>query len=125
VADFDVHAVSGLTVANWDDPEGLDAAPSRLQTRPGFPLKRFRTVVGTLVRLEAVVGASQGPADGALGGRLFSADLVEGQPVNWLLPIAGFSSVVRFRPLWVGHHTVAVRRAGGGSLLIPMDVEAV
>lgn len=131
MADFDVgpagehsHQPSNLSVVNWDDPPSVSGQPSRLLARPGFPLRRYRTVVGQTVRLEAVVAGVQAPLDTALGGRLFSADLVEGAALpRWAAPPLGQSSVIRFRFDWCGHHTIAVRRTGGGAILVPIDVE--
>lgn len=124
MADFDVAPAAGLQVVSWVDPEGLAGEPSRLLAHPANPLKRYKAIVRQPVRLEAVVAGVHAPLDAALGGRLFSCDLVEGsaQP-DWIPPPVGQSSVIRFVPQWCGHYTIAVRRAGGGAILVPMDVE--
>lgn len=124
MADFDVVPVSGIQIVSWEDPVGPSGEPSRLLSRPGFPLKRYKAVVRQPVRLESVVAGVQAPLDSGLGGRLFSCDLVEGTAApHWIRPPAGQSSVVRFVPQWCGHYTIAVRRAGGGAILVPIDIE--
>lgn len=112
MADFTVKVV-GADVVPWDDP--------RANERPGFPLQCYRAHLGNRVELRAVVGGVEAPLDSALGGRLFSADLVEGlrQP-EWLNLSRSSIIVPRFR--FCGHYVVAVRRTGGGAELVPIEV---
>jgi hypothetical protein len=123
VADFTVRVTSGVIVSDWLDP-ATSARPSRLNARAGRPMKRYVATVGVPVVLQAVVGGVVGPADAALGGRLFVAAVTEAPnaPAAKLESPLGYSSRVTFTADRVGHHTVRIRRPDGGNEHIQLDV---
>jgi hypothetical protein len=123
MADFTVVPTSGLTVADWLDPPSSSGQPSRLNASANHPNKRYVAAVGTPVVLKAVVGGVVGPADAALGGRLFVGYVIEapGMPTPGLASPAGFSSVLTIIPAQAGHYTVRVRRPNGGNEHIHFD----
>jgi hypothetical protein len=123
MADFTVIVASGATVQDWTDPAGASGAPSRVNARPGYPLKRYVARRGVQVVLKAVVGGVLAPADGTLGGRLFIPECIEapGGPFSDFIPTLGYSSIITV-PVWrVGHHTIRIARPDGGNEHIHFD----
>ncbi len=125
MADFTVIVASGAQVQDWLDPPTA-LQPSRLNPRPGYPLKRWVGARGTAVVLKAVVGGVLAPLDAALGGRLFTPWAVEAPPTA--TPFVGFSSplaqssVVIVTCVFPGHYTIGVRRLDGGAEHVPLDI---
>lgn len=122
MADFDVIVASGAQLQDWLDP-GLSGKPSRINSRPGYPLKRWVGSQGVPVVLKAVVGGVVAPADGALGGRLFASWVVEAPilPVPPPVSVGGFSSTITFAAPAEGHYTIGVRRPDGGLVHVHVD----
>lgn len=123
MADFTVIVASGVTVQDWLDPAGAGLAPSRVNARPGYPLKRYVARRGVPVVLKAVVGGVVAPADGALGGRLFIVDCIEapgGAFSDWV-QLPGYSSIITVNVWRVGHHTIRVSRPNGGNEHVHFD----
>jgi hypothetical protein len=87
-------------------------------------MKRYVAAINVPVVLQAVVGGVLGPADGALGGRLFAAAVTEAPnfPAAALWQPVGFSSRVTFVTDRVGHYTIRIRRPDGGNEHIQLDV---
>jgi hypothetical protein len=88
-------------------------------------MKMFRATVGVEVEITASVGGVAGPADSALGGRLFYAWEVESPQagpvvITWT---AGTTSVQRFTPLAEGHYAIGIARDAGGAVILHLDVE--
>lgn len=125
MADFDVLVASGASLQNWLDPAS-SVAPSRVNARPGHPLKRWVGAVGIQIVLKAVVGGVVGPLDSALGGRLFTTWPVEAPPQA--LPFDGVigtpdqSSVQTLIAYYAGHYTIGFRRPDGGLVHVHLDV---
>lgn len=123
MADFTVVPTSGVTVVDWLDPGS--SQPSRLNSKPGFPQKRYVGKRGVPVVLRAVVGGVVGPADASLGGRLFVAWPLEApvMPFGGLVPhTAGYSSIVQLITSTVGHYTIGFRRPSGGIEHVHVDI---
>lgn len=121
--DFTVRLTAGATLADWTDPIGPEGQPSRLNPREGFPHRRWIGTVGVPIVFRAEVDGALGPPDSALEGRLFGWWLVECPvPPIALLTDPRRSSVQRFTPRFVGHHTIGVRRDGGGLVHVHVDV---
>lgn len=124
MADFTVIVASGATILNWLDPASAGGVPSRLNSKPGYPQKRWVGSVGVQVVLKAVVNGVIGPADATLGGRLFVAWPVEApaMPFSGIRADPGFTSVQRVQPDQVGHYTIGIRRPDGGLEHVHLDV---
>lgn len=123
MADFTLQ-VSGTSLSNWTDPAS-GGLPSRLNSRAGNAQKMRIGTHGVQLVLRAVVNGVVAPLDAALGGRLFTAWLVEapalalpGTPVG----DAAQSSVQRYTPPVAGHYTIGVERNGGGIELVHIEV---
>lgn len=124
MADFEL-AIQGAEFRRWTDPVGPNGEPSRIRPRPGFAQLYPVVTVGQLVTLIATpFGASSGPPDTALGGRLFFPFLVEGFGPPMFVSIPGQSSIIAWTPGNAGHHLVGVRRPNGGAVLMHVDVKA-
>jgi hypothetical protein len=124
VADFTVIVSSGATAEPWIEQDAA-GDPSRLAQRPGNPERRWLAERGSVVELRAQVEGVTAPLDSALVGRLFTADLVEGNSYpTFLASPVGQSSVVRVRFPWCGHFAIAIRREDGGAEIVPIDVRA-
>jgi len=123
MADFTVIAASGLSVDDWLDPAS-GSAPSRLNSRPGYPQKRYVGTVGVPVVLQAVVDGVVAPLDAALGGRLFVAFVVEAPvlPFTGIVSPLGQSSVQIVTAYVRGHYTIGIRRPDGGIEHVHMDL---
>lgn len=126
MADFTVVVASGAALEDWLDPPTLDGRPSRLNPRPGYPLKRW---VGSRTRpivLHAVVNGTVAPLDAALGGRLFYAWPVDvpdaALPFGGLSGTPGKSSELTVYAPHIGHYTIALGRPGGGFEHVHLDV---
>lgn len=118
---------STAVVQSWLDPAGTgpggSSQPSRINARSGLPLRRYVATTGYL-QLAAVVGGVQGPPDSALGGNLFLWDVIEA-PVAYPVPILqdfGYTSIADVRLDVAGHYTIQALHAGGGSVLVHVDV---
>jgi hypothetical protein len=82
------------------------------------------TTGGTPVEITATVGSSVAPLDAALGGRLFTAWVIEQPvvaPVSWSHP-AGQTSVQSCTPQASGHYTLGMARSGGGTVIMHLEV---
>jgi hypothetical protein len=112
--DFDARITSGVAVQIWTD--------DRANPLQSHPHRCFRGTVGVPVVISAVVGGVVGPADTALGGRLFSADLLECPAPTPTSFTAGLSSVQQFTPRVAGHYMIALRRTSGGAMRFPVEV---
>ena len=130
--DFSVDHTVGFTVADWTDPPAW--LPTRLNPLAGLPHRRY-TLSGAAVatvELRCVVGGVTGPADAALGGRLFTWAWAERLcPPPYPAPpplttVAGSSSILKLtghpflgRP---GHYLLRCLRPQGGGILLPFEV---
>lgn len=119
--DFTARLTAGVTLTAWDDHAG--AGVSRLNPLAALPSRYQRATVGVMVEMRATVGGVEGPADGALGGALFTSDV--GESPEFVLPTspAGFTSIQRFTPVAAGHYLWVMRHAGGGAVAIHLDAE--
>jgi hypothetical protein len=125
MADFTARPTSGTVVTDWHDYPG-SGRPSRLNPA-GQPHRYYKAVVGALIVLQATAeGGAEGAADGTLGGRLYLSWVGErpNAAAFTLTNPVGFSSIVNFTPLQVGHWMIVFRRPSGGAVGIHIDVEA-
>lgn len=128
--DFEVKVASGATIARWLDPErpagtlGLDdpGRPSRLNPLPGAPHLRWSVPIDTMLELHCWVGGVDAPPDGALGGRLFEAWVVESADPILRAIVRPQSSIVQFTNHLEGHYAIGVRRQSGGAVIFHFDV---
>jgi hypothetical protein len=142
--DFTVRPTFGAELAEWQDPPLLPSGnpddpmyvggrfnhrkiglATRIRPLEELPHK-FYKIVGDRVTLKATPdGGTEAPVDAALSGRFFTADWVERPqacyPGPWVNPQPGRSSVIRFAAPVVGHYTLAVRRPGGGAVILHFD----
>lgn len=125
MADFTLVVTAGASIANWLDPPSVLGAPSRLNPKSGFPHKRWVGTLGYLVVIKANVGGVLGPDDSALGGRPFTAWLVEapGGDRGDIVQPSGLSSWILVTPTARGHYVIGVRRPQGGLEHIHLDVQ--
>lgn len=129
MADFTLTIRSGLSVSTWSDPHTSDK-PTRQNAWPDIPHRYLK--VATLpqtVSIWASVGGVAGPADAALGGRLFQwawSERGNGVPPS-LVTTAGTTSKVTFQfgTDNTGHWLLLCFRDTGGAVAMPMDVELV
>lgn len=125
MADFSARFTGGVTLESWQDPPSGVTLPSRINPSPLHPLKYRRGIVGEQIELRATVGGTEGPADGALGGRLFLCWFAEHPtPRPSISHPPGTTSVRRFTPTVPGHYTIVFRRQRGGGVILHVDVEA-
>lgn len=125
-------AVTGVTLVPWEDPARpagtVDAedpgAPSRVNSKVGYPQKMRLGTVGAPIELTATLGGVAGPLDATLGGKLFLAWFAEKAGLVGLVSPAGQSSVQSFTPPTPGHYTVGMLREGSGAVLVHIDVES-
>lgn len=126
--DFTAQWTDGVTWEEWTDPTvpasgAIPGKPSRLNPRGGLTHRYARATVGQVVEATATVDGVEGPPDSALDGRLFMAWLIE-VPTAYPLgvePEPDSSSIVRFTPPVEGHYTLALRRVGGGQIILHVD----
>jgi hypothetical protein len=131
VPDFDVRVLTSgapvppataiVSVRDWTDDDQADGTPTPIHAHEGIPMRRFVAPVHERILIHAVVGGVEAPADSALGGRLFSVECCEGAVIPEFMDM-GQSSVVCVRFRGCGHYALALRRPGGGSIIIPIDV---
>lgn len=127
--DFSVEFTGpmSLTLPAWNDPAVVDA-PSRLNPNPAYPHRYVRVPPPASVVMKAVVGGVQGPADGALGGRLFQVSWVQwsGPYPPSLLQTVGSSSIatVALDAVHLGFFAVLFWREAGGGIVVPFNAEA-
>ena len=122
--DFTARFTAGVTPTIWtDDPIG--GAPSRINPVPGRSPKYAKATAGVQVEIQAKVGGVEGPADGALGGRLFTGWFAEHPSPHPIAPtlVGGSTSIQRFTPTVVGHYLWCMQRPGGGTIALHLDVE--
>ena len=123
---FDVTLISGATPENWSDtrtnPRGVAQHLYWKVAAPASLAAGLATVV-----LRCVVGGVTGPLDGALGGNLFAVSRVawSGSFPFAIGQTAGKSSEVtlRFAFNMLGHQEIAIRRPGGGAIVLSFEVE--
>jgi hypothetical protein len=122
VADFTVIA-SGVSVVDWLDPS-FGGTPSRLNSRPGYPQKRYLGLLGVPVVLKAVVDGVVAPPDASLGGRLFTAFVVDAPvlPFVGIVSPYGQSAVQVVTATVPGHYTIGFRRPNGGLEHVHLDI---
>lgn len=123
MADFSLTATAGTTLEEWEDPaEG--SAPSRINAHAGKPPRHRVGAFGVPIRVAAVIGGVVAPADGTLGGRLFTMAVVEapGGIFPGMTQPTGKTSEQQFTPLESGHYVVQALRPGGGLFAIHFDV---
>ena len=120
--DFNIRPTEGVTLEPWDDPPS-DQRASRAWPIPDIPHRHWAITSTEVVVKATADGGVEGAPDGTLGGRLFSCDWVESPsfPGPALNQIVDLSSVIRFTPSQNGHYCLAVRRSGGGAILIHFD----
>ena len=125
--DFTCAFSSGVTQTTWLDPlRPSDSMPSRLNPHVGRPHLRWMGEVGAEVEITATVGGVAGEVDANLGGRLFTAWLIESPapgPLPWT-SAGGVSSIQAFTPPTIGHYSIGFARASGGTVILHLDVEA-
>lgn len=119
--DFSAQWV-GPTITHWRDPAQLPALPSRINPAPGRELRRRTSTVGEAVILRAIVDGVTAPLDSALDGRLFMGWFAESPSPPPVTITAGKSSERSFTPTLPGHYTYALHRAGGGGVILHLDV---
>lgn len=137
MADFSVRAahtfgsMSILRTPPWTDP-ATATSPTRLNVRADVQHRYYQVFMNgspsTSLRFECTVNGVVTPADGALGGRLFtwSMSLVPiGAPEPMFSVAGGFTSIASIPLLaaYPGHYRALVNRPGSGSIGIPFDVE--
>lgn len=124
MADFLAAFTAGASLAEWSDP-AFGSIPSRSNPRSGFPHRRRVASVGATVTVTASVDGVVGPADSALGGRLFTAAFIEhpGALPTLIAGGVGRSSVKLFRADVAGHYALIMRRSGGGGVILHLDAE--
>ena len=122
MADFTVIAASGTSVVDWLDPSS-GGAPSRLNSRPGYPQKRYLGALGVPVVLKGVVNGVVAPPDASLGGRLFVPFVVEAPvlPFMGIVSPYGQSAVQVVTATLPGHYTIGFRRPNGGIEHVHLD----
>lgn len=125
MADFRV-LMSGVTVETWEDPALAIApfTPTRINPLPEHVHRRFVAEAGDVVGIVGQVNGLPAPLDGLLGGRLFTAFMVEhptGVPPALTHP-PGQSSLQQFTPVFAGHYTVRMVREDGGGVFVHVDV---
>lgn len=121
--DFSVRLTVPIALAVWNDPP-LGQLPSRTNPAVGRPLLRRVCPVGQLVTIRATVDGVAGPFDVALGGRLFVGWFAEHPtPKPPVTVSANRTSVRSFTPTVVGHYTYVLHRAGGGGIILHLDVQ--
>jgi hypothetical protein len=129
MSDFSARITAGVASAIWTDP-ATGSAPTRLNPIASLPHRRAVVDEGAYgaLTVKATVGGVEGPADAALGGRLFTWSWVEfpaAVPPPPFVPTAGSSSILTFAAAFVGlvgHWVLCCARDGGGAQLIPFDV---
>lgn len=118
VPNFTATITSGTVATQWKD--------SRTNPIVGHPPRYRKAAVGVEIVLKATVGGIEGPADGTLGGNLFTVDFIEYPTAA--LPLmtadATHTSIQRFTPTDLGHYFVLFRRQNGGGIGFHFDVEA-
>lgn len=120
--DFKLRYEPPMALAIWTDPP-LGQQPSRINAAVGHPLLRRVRTVGQLVTIRATVGGISGPFDSALGGRLFVGWFAEHPSPKPVVTVAANRTSVRtFTPAVVGHYTYVLHRAGGGGIILHLDV---
>lgn len=126
MSDFDVHFFNGVGTLVWAD--------DRLSHR-NRNVHKYRRVAAptapatTDVVLKCIVNGVVAPLDGALGGRLFVASVLQfgGAFPPGIIATPGQSSLitVRLAHNTLGHQEIIVRRASGGSIILSFEVEPV
>ena len=128
--DFSLRITSaGTTSEVWVDTATV-TAPSRLNPLVQYPHRYWRVPTATAqLILKATVAGFEGPADAALGGRLFTWSWVEQPSTAWSAPIpptVGWTSITTFPANHFlgheGHYTLLCSRTGGGAVGIPFEV---
>jgi len=114
---FDARPVSGVTVRPWND--------HRANPLPAHPHLAFYGTVGVPICVSATVNGAEGPADSALDGELFTAQIMESPGPLAVVTTAdpGYSSTQRFTPRNAGHHSILFARSGGGAMAFMFEVE--
>lgn len=122
MADFAASITAGVVPEPWADP-GLGDVPSRINFDAEHPQTRLIATVNIAVILTAVVGGVSAPLDATLGGRLFTASMVEHPAASPVVVagIVGQSSVQTFSPPVAGHYTLVMRRPEGGGYWFHVD----
>jgi len=124
--DFQLKPI-GSEVVDWDDPATTDT-PSRLNPVVRHPHKYHRIFRNFPLTIKAIVDGIEGPADGALGGRLFAWSWVVTRESGYAPPIptsAGFSSTVVFPAFHflTGHYELLCSRPDGGAVGVTFEIE--
>lgn len=134
MSDFDVAPVQTVGPARvsfpvWSDLEDGDD-PTRLNARGHVPHRYTRIAAGAgVLEFNAIVDGVQAPAEAALLGRAISWSfgvIPEGAPMPAITsPVGGKSSRATFAigTAYPGHYVIVARRAGGGHVGYPFDVE--
>ena len=131
MSDFSARITTGVTSTIWADPP-TGSAPTRLNPHPGLPHRYWRAdeiALDAQITVTATVVGVEGPLDAALNGRLFQWSWVEipaGLPPPPFVATPGRSSFCSFANYFtglIGHWVLCCTRDGGGSQLIPFDVE--
>jgi len=121
---FDARITAGAALTVWVDAPTA-TAPTRLNPNPAHPPKYHRVELGVTVTVKASVGGVEGPMDAALVGKLFTSHF--GEVPVWPPPAItnppGQSSVATFKPKYLGHHLLVMRREDGGAIAVPFFVE--
>jgi len=120
--DFSAQWV-GPTITLWRDPAQLPTLPSRINPAPGREFRRRSSSIGVPVFIRATVDGVLAPLDSALDGRLFMGWLAESPSPAPLVSVSpGRSSERSFTPMIAGHYTYVLHRAGGGGIILHLDV---
>ena len=111
----------GLASAVWSDPASV-LLPSRINQR-NHPHRYLRLSGVGIVQVSATVAGVEGPLDAALGGNLFTSWFDEA-PAPLLISVTpGQTSVITFQPAVLGHYVITMRRANGGAVAIPFELQ--
>lgn len=124
MANFTARFTDGATIAQWDDP-AFGGVPTRQNAFEEHPHLRFVAAVGVEVEVSATIIATgiEGPADAALGGRLFTLSFAElpGISPPSISQTPAVSSVQRFTPPAAGHYTLKMKRLERGAVYLHID----
>lgn len=108
--DFTVRPTAGAVLEGWTYAD----LPSKINPFTSHGHRRYRVPVGGSATFKCKVAGVEGPADGALGGRLFNWWWVEwplSQPA--IASGGGFTSIATFTTTAPGHYVLGVRRDNG------------
>lgn len=124
------EVVSGVHIEPWEDPAiegslGDPSLPCRLNPRDQRAFRRLVGNVGVQITINAFLSGRPRTLlnDIKLEGKLFWGDVCESPIPHAMTSLGGYSAEQKFTPQVPGHYVVAMRRNGGGAVLIHLDVK--